>query len=266
MSAQIPLNELDAAIKAMTKSHAAFPDFCRAVCEGQLWVLLPYQAEMVGEQIEIANGRPFPFALVQEQKGDAVPVYSSEARVNEGLRTAPANTFSVCAMQAMQVLEILGTTKFGMVINKGCATGALTIWPDLMRDLVSGKALKATEMGKVEREHSTINILNPADYPTEVVQRAFECLRRHKEFRAAWIFRKGLTGPTHYQLLVLMDPRDDTLFHDLNLTVHSNHSHAYETHMGLIDEKNPPYVASLFAQAVAFYVAADYQLPPGAKV
>ncbi len=62
------------------------------------------------------------------------------------------------------------------------------------------------------------------------------------------------------------DPRDDTLFHDLNLTVHSNHSHAYETHMGLINEKNPPYVASLFAQAVAFYVAADYQLPPGAKV
>ena len=120
----------------------------------------PPLVQPVPPKIEIANGRPFPFALVQEQKGDAVPVFSSEARVNEGLRTAPANAFSVAAMQAMQVLEILGTTKFGMVINKGCATGALTIWPDLMRDLVSGKALKATEMGKVERERNFLRFAN----------------------------------------------------------------------------------------------------------
>jgi hypothetical protein len=268
MDTPIPLNELDRTIAAMQKSQAAFPDFCRAVCEGSLWPLIPFEKGKAGEWIEIANGQPFPFVLLREPKGQAVPVFTSEARAEEGLRRGKVSkyAYSICHLQAMQFLEILGTTKFGAIFNKGCPTGSITIWPDLMRDLVSGAALKATEMAKAETEHNTLTLLDPADYPTEMVQRAFEGLRRHKNFRAAWVLGKPPTDRPHYQLLVLMDPREDVIFHDLNLVVHAQHSKSYETDMGLVDEQNPAYVASLFQQAKPFYVAADYPLPPGAKV
>jgi hypothetical protein len=268
MSDFIPMNELDRAIKAMARSQAAFPDFCRALCKDELWALIPFHPEIEGEMLEIKNGAPFPFALLREEKGDAVPVFSSEERADEGLAKGrvPARKYSVCTMPAMQLLEILGSTKFGAVINKGCATGSITIWPDLMRDLANGEALRVTGVNKTGREHFKLDILNPANYPTEMVQRAFEFMRRHGNFRAAWVFGKKSSGLPRYQLLILMDPREDVIFHDLNLTVHVCHTKTYETDMGLLDEKDPAYIESLFRQAAPFYVAADYQRPPGAKV
>jgi hypothetical protein len=267
MSENIPMNELDRAIKAMVRSQAAFPDFCRAVCEGTLWALIPYQPGMVGELIEIANGRPFPFALLKEPKGEAVPVFSSEARTEEGLRKGkvPENTYSICNLQAMQLLEILGSTKFGAVINKGCVTGSITIWPDLMRDLVSGEALKANALTRGDKPQKKVNLLNPADYPTELVQRAFESLRRHKNFRAAWVFGGEQDGKQGYHLVILMDPRDDAIFHDFNLAVHANRNKDYEIFLGMLDERDKSYIENFFRQAAPFYRAADYPLPPGAK-
>jgi len=75
-----------------------------------------------------------------------------------------------------------------------------------------------------EREHGKLKILNPADYPTDLIQPVFELLRRHKNFRAAWIFGATDAKPQPasgrgYQLLLLMEPRDAVIFHDLNMTV-----------------------------------------------
>jgi len=268
MNTPLPLNELDRTIAAMQKSQAAFPDFCRAVCEGELWALIPYHPEVEGGQIEIKNGSPFPFALLKEQKGQAVPVFSSAARADEGLAKGKirAQTYSVCTMQSMVLLSILGGTKFGAIINKGCATGSITIWPDLMRDLVSGAAFKTSALSQGDKLEQKVDLLDPADYPTDLVQRAFESFRRHKNFRAAWVFGGEKDGKRGYHLLTLMDPRDEAIYHDFNLTVHANHSKAYEIFLGLLDERDQAYVENFFRQAKPFYVAADYPLPPGAKV
>jgi len=56
MSDFIPMNELDRAIKAMARSQAGFPDFCRALCKGELWALIPFHPEIEGEMLEIKNG------------------------------------------------------------------------------------------------------------------------------------------------------------------------------------------------------------------
>lgn len=268
MNTPIIPNELDRTIMAMQKSQAAFPDFCRAVCEGELWALIPYHPEVEGEKIEIKNGAPFPFALLKEEKGQAVPVFSSEARADEGLAKGRIRekTYSVCALQAMVLLSILGSTKFGAIINKGCATGAITIWPDLMRDLVSGEAFKVHALSREGAIEMKITPLDPADYPTDLVQRAFESLRRHKNFRAAWVFGGEKDGKRGYHLLTLMDPRDEAIYHDFNLTVHSNRRPDHEIFLGLLDERDKAYVENFFRQARPFYVAADYPLPPGAKV
>ena len=268
MNTPIPLNELDRAIAAMQKSQAAFPDFCRAVCEGELWALAPYQPEMEGGLFEIKDGAPFPFALLKEQKGEAVPVFSSAARADEGLARGkiPENTYSVCAVQAMVLLSVLGATGYGAIFNKGCPTGSLTIWPDLMRDLVSGEALKPQALSREREMHMKVTPLGPADYPTDLLQRAFESLRRHKNFRAAWVFGGEQDGKRGYHLLTLMEPRDEAIYHDFNLTVHANRSKAYEIFSGMLDERDKAYVENFFRQAKPFYVAADYPLPPGAKV
>lgn len=52
------------------------------------------------------------------------------------------------------------------VINKSCATGELTLLPNLMRDLADGTVLKPLPADKEERR--TLQILNPADYPTDL--------------------------------------------------------------------------------------------------
>ena len=270
MNTPLPLNELNRTIKAMQKSQAAFPDFCRAVCEGELWALAPYQPELEGGLFEIKNGAPFPFVLFKEPKGEAVPVFSSAARADEGLAKAkvPADTYSVCAMQSMALLSVLGATGYGAIINKSCATGSITIWPDLMRDLVSGEAFKADALaGGTSRHRKRRSISwNPADYPTDLVQRAFDSMRRHKNFRAAWVFGGEQDGKRGYHLVILMDPRDDAVFHDFNLTVHSNRSPDYEIFLGMLDERDTAYVENFFRQAAPFYRAADCPLPPGAKV
>ena len=44
-------------------------------------------------------------------------------------------------------------------------------------------------------EHGKCNIVNPADYPTHLIQPAFEIMRRHKNFRAAWVLSRITTEP-----------------------------------------------------------------------
>ncbi len=60
--------------------------------------------------------------------------------------------------------------------------------------------------------------------------------------------------------MLLMEPRDETVFHDFNLIAQSAGG-GQPVHISLADEKNPESIASLFRQARPFYVAADYQPP-----
>ena len=192
MSGSIPMNELDCAIKAMQRSQAHFPDFCRELSAGELWFLAPFHPEVEGKLLELKNGSPFPFAMVQDQMGEVVPLFSSEARLQEGLEQGrvPGRRYSAGSLPAIRLLEILGQSNLRAVVNKGCATGELTIPADLMRDLADGSALKPSPDKGPKR--GRLKILNPADYPTNVIQPVFEFIRRQKNFRLAWVFDAAL--------------------------------------------------------------------------
>ncbi len=93
----IPMNKLDRTIKVMQRSRAGFPDFCRELSTGELWFLVPFHPEVEGETLELKNGSQLPFAMLQDQAGEVVPVFSSEARLQEGLEKgagAGAKVFS----------------------------------------------------------------------------------------------------------------------------------------------------------------------------
>ncbi|MGH7953709.1 MAG: SseB family protein [Limisphaerales bacterium] len=262
MNEFVPVNALDRAIMALRRSAAATPEFYRQLRQGELWFLVPYHPEVEGEVLEIKNGSPLPFAMLQDKEGEIVPLFSSEARLEEGLRngSVPPHTYSAGDMPALQVLEILGKTGLRAVLNKGCATGEIVIPANLMRDLADGSALKPSPV-KSQSETKALKILNPADYPTDLIQPAFEFMRRHKHFRAAWIFLNG-ENPARYQFLILMHPQDATLFHDLNMTIQAARVKTKdEVELGLLDEKDSESIAQLFKQAPAFYIAADYTQP-----
>jgi hypothetical protein len=271
MSDSIPTNDLDRAVIALGRSKAALPELMRQLGEGDLWFLVPYHPEVEGELIELKNGMPLPFSQFEEKDGPVVPLFSSFERAREAMKKSrlPARTFSTGSMPAKQVLAILGRLELRAELNKSCRTGGLILPPNMMRDVADGSALQP-DTEHPPRVQGKLQILDPADYPTDLVQPAFEALRQHRNFRAAWIFERGKGQPTpgggrRYQMLILMDPRDATIFHDFNLVVNAACQRIDELELGYLDESDAAYIANLWQKAPAFYTAADYQRPDGAK-
>ena len=176
----------------------------------------------------------------------------------------------IVSMPSKQMLHILGSMEQHATLNHGCETGGLTIPPNLMRDVASGAAF-APDTEDVAEQHARLNILSAADYPTSWIQPLYEVLRQHRNFRVAWVFGvppgAGLVG-RKYQVLVLMEPRDETISHELSMVLAATkvklRASENECELGYLPE-DPAYVAGLFQEAAPFYVAPDYPPPPGAK-
>ena len=255
------MNDLDRAIKAVQRSRAAVPELYGQLTRGELWVLLPFHPELEGE-LEWKAGTPLPFSILEDNKGGVVPLFSSEERVNEGLEKAgvPPRTFCAASLPAIQILEILGKADLRAIINKSCATGELTLPPNLMRDLVSGKVLSpASTVSTGPQERGNIQAVNPADYPRHLVQPAFEFMRRFPNFRAAWIFtlpeQQATASKPPWQMLLLMQPRDNTASHQLDLVVQGARLQGETIALGLLDENDQDFLKRLFAFAPPFYRA-----------
>src|SRR5437867_3418261 len=120
MSNSTPMNNLDRAIMAVQRSKSSLPEFYRQLVAGELWFLVPYHPEIEGELLELKQGSPLPFASLTDQQGEVVPLFSSEARLDEGLEKGrvSARTYSAGSLPAIQVLEILGKAGLRAVINK----------------------------------------------------------------------------------------------------------------------------------------------------
>jgi hypothetical protein len=263
MNAPYDWNELDKAIYALGRSTSGLPDAFRCLTEGNLCALVPHSLAEEVQDFKIQNGSPFHFVMLKEGEGEAVAIFSSEARAEEGMKAAgvPENTYAVATMRAKEMLEVLGAMNMRALLNKSCATGGFVLPPDLMRDLANGRALSGNPISPGQPEEQTFNIIDPADYPTDLIQPLFETLRRHREFRAAWVARKPeptVAGGTHYQLLLLMDPRSEGLAHDFNLVLQNSCKKSDETSLGFVDENDQAYIASLLEQARPFFTAPDF--------
>lgn len=259
------MNELDRAVMAFQRSQAAAPDLYRRLISGELCFLLPFHPEMVeGGKMSVQNGSPFPFCVQTESDGvEVVPIFSSEARLEESLRKSntPLNQFLCGTMPAVQVVEIIGKCGFEAVLNRGCVTGEIILPPELLSDLADGSIFRLD--GSRDTIRAAVNTLNPADYPTDLVQRAFEFIRHHRAFRAAWVFTlqdeaAASAGMLKYQLLVLMSPSNKVLLHDLNLALNCSPPKGLVFDIGAVDETDKVQVMTLFAKAAPFYLAQGF--------
>lgn len=263
MNSPAPINELDQAILALRRSQAALPDFCRSLCKGELFLLIRYQPDLVDATLEIKNGAPFPFALLQTEQGETVPVYTSVERANEGLAKCqvPSMQFVIGSMPALQALEVVGKMNFSMTLNKGCSTGEIALPANMLRDLADGTAFRPRP-GK--GGEFTLQLVAPQDFPTDIVQAAFELFRKHAGFKAAWLFTRG-DEPGAYFLIAIMQPRDETLLHDLRLIVQSAGGKDHPVYAEALAETATEQIANLFQCGRPFYQAADYSPPAGTQ-
>lgn len=268
------MNDLDRAIIAVGRSRSATPELYRQLCEGEFWVLLPFHPEIEDTNFELKNGMQMPFVRVEDKEGELVVLYSSAERVRESLKRSkvPPKAYSTGTIEAKVLLQMLGAIGLRAVVNKNCrTTGELILPPDLMRDLANGSALEPLGTGgDGPGEKRALDILNAADYPTDLVQPMFEVLKQHRNFRAAWIFGVPGTGPgtdvaRRYGVLVLMDPRDAVIFHDFNMVVAAVENPQDKVELAFANEDDTAEIARLFQQAPPFFVAADYGKPPKAE-
>ena len=192
-----------------------------------------------------------------------LPADSSPCEVPTSVASnTPINSFLCGIMPAGQTLEIIGKCRFPAVLNRGCATGEITLPPELLRDLADGSIFRTD--GSRETKRTPVTTLNAADYPTDLVQRAFEFIRHHRAFRAAWVFTlpvAAATGLQSYQLVFLMSPSDKVLFHDLNLALHCSPPKGVAFDLGVVDETDKVQIMTLFAKAQPFYLAQDFKNP-----
>jgi hypothetical protein len=267
MKIPIPLNDLDKASMAFQRSNAVVPDLLRLLCAGNLYLLAPFHPEVANQNMSYLEGQPFPFLRLKTAKGDVkVAVFSSEARALESLKKNKVRPrYMPCIMAAKDVLGMLGKLNLAMSVNIGCSTGDISLPPESLLKLASGAAFKVPPLDDKGSERLRLDKIDPADYPTALVQAVFDFCRLHGEFRAVWIFTRVIAGqpaPVRkpYYILVLMEPRDTMLFHDF-LLVAKSVSREYEVNISLTESNTPGCVADLFRQAQPFYVAAGYQPP-----
>ena len=266
------MNDLDRAIIAVRKSRAAMPEFMRQLGEGKLWFLVPYHPELEEIPIEITEGMDLPFAQLKDDKSEFVPMFSSFERAREGMKRArfPGRTFSAGSMPAKQALALLAKLEYRAVLNfQCCTTQELGLSPALMSDVADGSAL-APDTGPLVPQEASVKVLDPADYPTNLMQPTFELLRKHPNFRAAWIFERHEEEPSAeaghvYHFILLMAPRDMVIFNDLKIVVQAALTVGDDARIVCVDENETALLATLWQQAAPFYTAPDYVRPPDAK-
>jgi len=200
----------------------------------------------------------------KDDEGEVVMLFTSEARADEGLKAGkvPENTFCVASMAARDMLEVLGRMKMRALLNRSCTTGSLILPPTMMLDAATGEALKPLGMGSGHPERRTFNLIDPADYPTNLIQPLFEVLRSDRKFRAAWVLKDPApteAGGTRYMFLLLMDPRDEVLAHDFNLVLNTAFQRPDDVSFSFMNEKDPDDIRATLKLAAPFYRAPDFE-------
>ena len=268
---KVPTNDLDLALMALAKSKSALPRFLRQLGKGELWFVTPFHPEIIGGQVELENGMRSPFAELEDANGTYVPVFSSFPRLQEALRAGnvPEDQYAAASMESVLVLELLGKMEMRAILNQGCKTGALIMQPNMMRDVADGSAFQPdNDEGTMVRQ--TLNIVDPADYPTDLLQPVFEILRQHPNFRAAWVLEHGKPdennpGGRHFQFMIQMEPKDAVIYHEFNQVLASTaHATRHQADCGYVDGTDTEYLTGLWRSVAPFYTAPDHQKPRGA--
>ena len=168
-----------------------YPDLFRMLRELELVFLLPSRPEMVCGPVAVKEGdRLPPFAVWGTPKdGRRIPIFSSPKLASDACKAVGAqpNEFALATMPGEGLFQLLACQKNPIVINPACRTNSVFLDQSAVRQLGDGSILRG---GTDERRDGTVERLDPADFPTDLVQALFTFLKQRPAVRAAWILRE----------------------------------------------------------------------------
>src|SRR5262249_20565074 len=115
-----------------------------------------------------------------------------------------------------------------------------------------------------EPEQRRMRIVPAAEFPTDLVQAAFEMLRKHRQFRAAFVLinlpevTPAPGQPRKYNFGLVLEPKAQVLSHDLSMTIAGACGKEYNFEISLLDAET---TLKMFQAGTPFFMATDYQPP-----
>ncbi len=267
-----PLNPLEQAFMAAARGPEGLPGLFKQLVASELAALMPYHPEMEG-LVEIRQGSGFQFLVWQHpERGLQVPLFTSEKRALESLDKLGANRQPSCMalIPGTVLFASLAGQKYGVVINPGCSTGEIFLDLKTVRSLADGSLLKPGAPAPLHA--GRVSLVDPAEYPTGLVQPVFRFLTGQENVRAAWIFQEQPTptpgrlptGPGGYVIGLLVDGDPAPVMHDFSLVVSGLGDAPSPIGLTVLSSEDPVQ-ADLMKRFPAFYAAPDFHsaLPPG---
>jgi hypothetical protein len=260
-----PRNELEQAMQASIVSPTANPEMFRQLRKCPITFISPYHPEMVGEH-KIGDGTPVSFVVWKKEDEECVPVFTSEARLEEALRTTGNDDRNYCIadMPGAKLFEVMVAVKlkYKVVVNPGCVTGNVILDMNAVRMLADGSILKPIARGEMVRRSA--EIVDAADYPTDFIQPVFEFLRGKPVAQAAWLFRQSpppKTGETSYIIgLLTSDETGSELEQDLVVVAESVCPPKCSFGVAILDPKKPSMMNAM-SHFQPFYASLNYHGP-----
>ena len=257
-----PLNELERALAGALRGPQGNPELFRQLRAAELAFLLPYHPEMEGKA-ELKNGDAFPIVVWGNDRGQFVPVFTSMGRADEALETVKAGDrkYSVAEMKGQWLFEVLCGMKRQAVLNPACGTGEVYLNLKVVTMLADGSMFQPAE--PPDREEGTVQIVNPADYPTDLLQPIFQFLRGRPEAKAAWLFERPLppgAKDRYFVFAVLVAGDAKVLKQDFNVVGSGTSQAPGGFGVMVLDPKDPTH-AELVQKFQPFYAAPDFRRP-----
>lgn len=258
-----PMNQLEAAFARALRGPEGRPEFFRQLRESNLFFLMPYHPEMDGI-MKVAQGDQFNFTVWENSEtGRSIPLFTSLERVDEALKNigAPEDQYTVAEMKGLWLFDVLAKQPDQFVLNPACSTGCVYLDTNAARMLADGTILRPVETKGMQRRSK---IVDPADYPTDLLQPAFRFLRQQPDVLAAWLFEDA--DPPNPALkyycvaLLIQGQNARQIEQDLAVVIRESQPENWHFAMSLLDPKSPG-TAQILAQYVPFYAAPHFHPP-----
>lgn len=257
------LNDLERAFVAAARGPEGRPEFFRQLRDSQLSFLTSSNYGGQTTRTTSSSGS-LSFQVWAKKKEACIPIFTSVERVEQALKKTGRqfNRQNVFQMKGDKLFQAITARKppIGVIINPGCDTGEMFLDATAVKLLANGAILKPLRPEK--RESGMVHIVEPSDYPTQLVNSLFQYFRRYGTVRAAWLFRHqpepSSAEPTYIVGLVLTNA-DGARRIEQDLTVVAKGIRPIVKCSATVLDLTDPAVAKTVANHMPFYSVPDFE-------
>ena len=259
-----PQNELERLLSDPRQGPESHPTLFRLLRESTLVFLMPYHPEIMGT-MSLKSGDQGPkFVVWKGSEGPRIPIFSSIERANEACKKIGARDkqYALAEMNGQQLFALLSSQKYPIMINPACGPATTYLDNNAIKMLADGSILEPVQKRGPQKEGKVV-IVDPADYPTDLLQPLFFFLRNRKEVKAAWLFREAdlpEESKTSYVFVLKVVGDAEKVKQDFGVVATGAAPPNIEFGVTTLDPKNGPLVA-ITSKATPFYAAPDFKAP-----